>query len=161
MTVAVVENSDQGGMGCADDVSGIPSAQLAALVEQHLDTDIATFARRVGIDSRYLRRLVFNPVTPVVKLGIADRVLMALDLNMTILESEGLITIVPLRETATAAMRIVDEEIAVAQESGLPAPTEDAVQERIASLLAAYADNCQPTPEQIARRAKDYARKQK
>lgn len=158
MTGATALQEGQGA-GTSDDVSGIPSAQLKILVEEHLDTDLANLARRVGIDYRYLRRLVLTPTTPVVKLGLADKILMALDLNLTLLADEGLITIVPLRGSRTAAQKIVDDEIWLAEDTGLPMPTEEEVETRIANLMAAYGEYCQPTPEQITLRAKDYARK--
>lgn len=148
------------GTGSADtpDYSGVPSAQLKALVEANLDTDMNTFAERVGIDRKYLDRLIVNPKTPVVRLGLADQIIMALELDMNTLEHHGEITIVPMRGSKSAAIKMVEDTIANAEDSGLPLPTEEEIQARIDSLLETYKTHCQLDETMLAQRERETAR---
>jgi len=138
------------------EVSGVPSMQLKEIVAEYLDTDLGTFAQRVGIDKKYLKRLVINPTVPVIKLGLADRILVALDLSMSALMDQDRLMVVPLRHTRAAAMLIVDEEIWLAREFRLPAPDVEA---RIAELMALYQEHCVLTDRMIERREADRLRK--
>jgi hypothetical protein len=138
------------------EVSGVPSSLLKEVVEAHSDVDLKTLAHRTGIDKKYLRRLVINPVVPVVKLGMADRILLGIDLSLNTLVEEGSLCIVPLRNTRSAAMRIVDDEIWVAEEFDLPVPDTNA---RIADLLYLYNKHCGLTDTMVERREADRLRK--
>lgn len=95
------------------DYSGVPSRQLAAVIERYRDrseTQIV-LAERIGINPRDLRKLI----TPgrdarfrIVDLGKADRVLTAMELNISALVAQGELEIVPVRETD--AERIAQDE---------------------------------------------------
>ena len=143
------------------DISGVPSAQLSAVVEQHLDVDLGTLAQRAALDKKYLKRLVINPTVPVIRLGMADRILMALDPNLSLfgLIQDGELTIVPVRNTRAAAMRIVNEEIWVNEEYGLPEFTKEEIDARVEELLALYDEHCGLTEKMVERREADKLRK--
>ena len=138
------------------DISGVPSSQLKKIVEEHLDVNFGTLAQRTNIDRKYLKRLVLNPAVPVVNLGMADRILLALDLSVGQLIDEGKLAIVPLRKTRASAMRIIEDELWLAREYQLPVPDVEA---RVAELLAVYEEHCGLTDRMLERREADRARK--
>lgn len=163
--------------GDAPDVSGVPSAQLKALYEQYVDTDPEAFAERVGLDYNYFVRLCVNPVVPVVRLKLADEILMGLGLNVSECERDGQITIVPLNKSRSAAQRMADSQIAGMREDletfgsvwvgeeeitredaeTMGVLSEETRQEIVVSLMEKYAEHCgtlTPRQEQERERAR-------
>lgn len=140
------------------DITGVPSAELNAVYEAHLDCDPMLFAERVGIEYNYFRRLVVKPTVPVVRLKYADAILHALGLDLVELERDGIIHVVPINGSRKAAQRLVEDEISFAREEDLPVPTREEVEARVVSLMSKYADHCPLTPYQIEKRAADAAR---
>lgn len=152
------------------DVSGVPSRQLQALFEEHLDCELTMFAERVGIEINYLRRLVVKPTVPVVRLKYADLIVEGLGLNLATLHRHGQITYVPLTASSTSARRLVDEEIettrmsaideaiASAQPLDWSPPTEDEIEARVETYRNLHKILCKPTTYQKQKRAADAER---
>jgi len=95
----------------APEYSGVSTRQLGDIFRRHFpdESQLGQFADEVGIDARELKRIVYQQTYQWVGLDKADRILLALGLNISHLVSLGEITVVPTRHKRAALLMAEDE----------------------------------------------------
>lgn len=137
------------------DYSGFATAEVAAVYDRYIDTDLVTFASRIGMDERDLKKIVQTQNYTFTGLRVADEIVIGLGQNVGHLIEIGELHVVPARDSANAARRIVEDEYWV---EDLDVPTESEMEERIAELLELRRTLCIKSPEQEERLRRDSQR---
>lgn len=129
--------------------------------------DFETFAGRVPMDERDLKKILITQNYPFVGLNIADKILFhGMDLNVSQLSMDDEIHVVPARNSRNAARKMVEDlEEAIRYDQDL-APdvvifTKDEYEEKIDELLELRRQTVVATDEQKERLKNDSARSAK
>lgn len=161
-------------VGVERDYSGVPTAELAALYNERTDCDLRTFAARIEMDERDLKKVVVSQHYPFTGLFVADKIVTGLGENISALIGDGELHLIPARGSRNAARRIVEEsiltendEVCVVHEIdsieglealGIGVPSDEEIEKRIAKLLALRGELAIKSPEQEERLRRDAER---
>lgn len=166
VSASVAVDGEVGGSGLevvpVRDYAGVPTAELVALYEQYSDTDLVTFAARIGMDERDLKKIVLTQDYAFVGWTKTEKILEGLGLNSSVLLNQGLLHEVPARDSRKTAQKLAEDEFWRKVEVGdrLSPPTEREMNERITELLALRDETVVKSPEQAERLRRDSERAQ-
>lgn len=101
------------------DYSGAPTSELATLWEKYTDTDLVTFAERIGMDDRDLKKIVIYQNYAFTGLRAVDMIVTGLGLDLHSLVEDGELHIVPSRATVSTARKIAEDEFWTTHEESI------------------------------------------
>ncbi len=101
------------------DYSGAPTAELAAVYEKYTDTDLVTFAERIGMNDRDFKNVVVYQKYVFQGLRTVDMIVTGLGLDLHGLVEDGELHIVPSRATVNTARKIAEDEFWTAHEESI------------------------------------------
>lgn len=145
------------------------TSQLAEVYARHVDTDIRSFADRIGMDERDLKKVVLTQNYAFTGLKVADEICMGFGYSISDLVRLGELTIVPAHERWRSAERMAADEVWLAEVSEwpdedtgemlpMPVPTPEEVEARVQELKKLRATLCAETEHQRARLDSDAQR---
>lgn len=149
------------------DYSGVPTAELAVLYQEKTDCDYRTFAARIGMDEGDLKKIVVTQKYAFTGLTWADKIVMGLGENLSLLVHDDRLHIIPARGSLNAARRIIEDTLVLSAtetmeearlsikdviDQGLLPPTSvKEMQRRAEKLIALRGELALATPEQADR----------